>query len=318
MNPMSSGVRPTSKEKPPPWRQRQLLVVTGKGGVGKTAVAAALGGALAAAGRATLVVEVDPRESLNGFFEIPPSGGEPLRVRDRLWAQNLRPRQALDALVREKVRLGPWTENVLASPLYEQFADSAPGLKELAILGHALRIVRGEIAQIPEIETVVLDAPATGHGVALLEAPWLVSSVVDRGPLGRLGRELAGWIGDRHRCGVVAVTHAEELPVQEALELVERLGAPGVPAVEWVVLNGLLPSDEAAVPAAPLRRAWRQALATQGQEVERLRAGLAGRQDLAICCLPLVASDRGSEICDALRAGLAGPVRAALGKGPPR
>jgi len=298
------------------WRRRQLVVVTGKGGVGKTAVAAALGQALAAAGRRTLVLEVDPRESLNFFLETPPSGGDPLPVKERLWVQNLRPRQALDALVREKIHLGPWTANVLASPLYEEFAESAPGLKELAVLGHALRIVRGEIAQIPQAEIVVLDAPASGHGVALLEAPWLVSGVVDQGPLGRLGRELAGWIGDRARCAVVAVTHAEELPVLETLELVARLGRPGVPRVDWVIVNALLPTAKATVPAAPLRATWLEALARQREEMDRLRSGLAMETELPLLSLPLVASDHGPEICDALCAGLAGPAGLALGKPP--
>jgi anion-transporting ArsA/GET3 family ATPase len=123
--------------------RRQLLVVTGKGGVGKTVVSAILGRALAAAGRRTLVVEVDPRENLHQMMGLPPSGGDIVAAGPRLWVQNLKPRQVLDQIVREQLRLELLTRRVLDSPVYQHFATGAPGLKEMAILGHALRLLRG-------------------------------------------------------------------------------------------------------------------------------------------------------------------------------
>src|SRR6476661_883482 len=115
--------------------RRQLVVVTGKGGVGKTVVSATIGRALAAAGRRTLVVEVDPRENLHQMLGTPPSGGDILEAGPRLWVQNLKPQQVLDQVVREQLKLELLTRRVLDSPIYRQFAVGAPRLKELAILG---------------------------------------------------------------------------------------------------------------------------------------------------------------------------------------
>ncbi|MGH9362510.1 MAG: ArsA family ATPase, partial [Thermoanaerobaculia bacterium] len=124
-------------------RRRELLVVTGKGGVGKTTVAATLGKSLAAAGRRTLVLEVDPRENLHQMVGLPPSGGVIVPVEPRLWVQNLKPVEVLDAVVREQLKLEPLVRRVLDSPIYQHFALGAPGLREMAILGHALRLLRG-------------------------------------------------------------------------------------------------------------------------------------------------------------------------------
>jgi Mrp family chromosome partitioning ATPase len=231
--------------------RRSLLVVTGKGGVGKTAVAATLGRALAARGRRTLVVEVDPRENLHRMLGLAPSGGAILAAGPRLWVQNLKPRQVLDEVVREQVGIDLIAERVLRSPVYEQFAAGAPGLKEMAILGHAHRLLAGREPGAPELDLVVLDAPASGHGVVLLSAPQLVAEVVARGPFGKMAADLAALIADPARCGVVVVTQAEEMPVEEALELaaalVARIGRPP----ELLVVNGLYPP----APPAPVERA---------------------------------------------------------------
>src|SRR3954471_11192177 len=181
--------------------RRQLVVVTGKGGVGKTAISATLGRALAEAGRRTLVVEVDPRENVHQMLGVPPSGGEIVPAGERLWVQNLKPRQVLDEVVREQVKIEFLVQRVLGSSGYEQFAAAAPGLKELAILGHALRLQKRRQQGAPELDVVILDAPAPGHGVTLLTAPRLVSEVIHQGPFGRMAGELADWMADPERCG---------------------------------------------------------------------------------------------------------------------
>src|SRR4029077_732525 len=122
-----------------------------------------------------VVVEVDPRDNLHQMLGTPPSGGDIVQAEPRLWVQNLKPRQVLDDIVRDQLKLELLVRRVLDSPIYQNFATGAPGLKELAILGHALRLLRGiGPPGTPDLDTVVLDAPATGHGVALLAAPGLV------------------------------------------------------------------------------------------------------------------------------------------------
>jgi Mrp family chromosome partitioning ATPase len=277
---------------------RQLIVVTGKGGVGKTVVSATLGRALAAAGRRTLVVEVDPRENLHQMLGTPPSGGAIVAAEPRLWAQNLKPRQVLDQIVREQLRLELLTRRVLDSPIYQQFSTGAPGLKELAILGHALRLLRGlGEPGTPELDTVILDAPATGHGVTLLASPHLVTDVIKNGPFARMAGELAELIADPVRCGIVVVTQAEEMPVEEALELRTALRARVSRDPELLVINGLYP------PAPPasgtgeqkeneLVSLWRRRRLLNEREVERLKESWPGPR----AELPQLALDRGPEM----------------------
>src|SRR3954469_18876631 len=253
--------------------RRQLVVVTGKGGVGKTVVSATLGRALAAAGRRTLIVEVDPRENLHQMLGTPPSGGDILEAEPRLWVQNLKPRQVLDQVVRDQLKLELLARRVLNSPVYQQFATGAPGLKELAILGHAYRLLHGLAGPgAPEIDTVILDAPATGHGVTLLAAPALVSEVITNGPFSRMAGDLATMIADPERCGIVVVTQAEEMPVEEAIELRTALRDKVRRDPELLVVNGLYPQTPPAPPSE----------ASQGAENElvtlwRRRRGLNDR-----------------------------------------
>jgi anion-transporting ArsA/GET3 family ATPase len=271
--------------------RRQLVVVTGKGGVGKTVVSATLGRALAAAGRRTLVVEVDPRENLHQMLGTPPSGGDILEAEPRLWVQNLKPRQVLDQVVRDQIKLELITRRVLDSPIYQQFATGAPGLKEIAILGHAYRLLHGMGEPgTPEIDTVILDAPATGHGVTLLAAPGLVSEVITNGPFSRMAKDLATLIADPERCGIVVVTQAEEMPVEEAIELRTALRDKIRRDPELLVVNGLYP---AAPPEATseneLVSLWRHRRGLNERELARLRESWPGPR----VELPQLPLDRG-------------------------
>jgi anion-transporting ArsA/GET3 family ATPase len=279
--------------------RRQLLVVTGKGGVGKTVISAVLGQALAAQGRRTLVVEVDPRENLHQMMGTPPSGGDILQAGPRLWVQNLKPRQVLDQVVRDQIKLELIVRRVLDSPIYNHFSTGAPGLKELAILGHALRLLRGVGGPgTPEIDTVVLDAPATGHGVTLLASPSLVTDVITNGPFAHMAGELTQLIADPERCGIVVVTQAEEMPVEEALELRVALKERIRRDAEALVVNGLYP------PAPPgpeeqdneLVSLWRKRRRLNERELERLKARWEGPR----IELPQLPIDRGPALLAAL------------------
>jgi anion-transporting ArsA/GET3 family ATPase len=200
--------------------QLELLVVTGKGGVGKSTVSAALGAHLANRGRSVLLIEVDPRENLHQLLDTPPSGGEIVEAASNLWLQHLDPRELLDDLVREKLKVGALARKVLASPVHLHFTEGAPGLKQTAVFGRALRMIEGHgPKQLRQPDVVILDAPASGHGIAWMTAPQLVSEVISSGPIGHMAAEIATFLADRNRFGSIVVTTAEEMPVQESLEL---------------------------------------------------------------------------------------------------
>jgi len=298
--------------------RRGFVVVTGKGGVGKSTVSAVLArhltGAAAGAGarRRVLVVEVDPRENLHQLLGAAPSGGEIVDVGGGLSLQHLRPRAVVDRVIEERIRIGAVVRKVQASAVYEHFVDGAPGLKELAILEHARRLLDED-----RFDVVILDAPATGHGVSMLRAPLLVSEVVEGGPFGRIAGEIAALVADPERCAVVVVTQAEEMPVQEALELrramAEQLGPSGR-RPDLLIVNGLypaVPANQAALAGAPaeLVELWRRRRAVNVGELERLERewpeGAAERIELPLLPLP-----RGPELVAALGRCLGGRTEA--------
>jgi anion-transporting ArsA/GET3 family ATPase len=275
---------------------RKLVVVTGKGGVGKSTVAAALGRTLRAAGRTVLVLEVDPRENVHQLLGLPPSGGEIVQVEAGLYLQNLKPLRVLDDIVREQVRVGALARRVLESPIYRQLAASMPGLKELAVLSHAMRLAERQGAE--RFDVVVLDAPASGHGVSLLAAPLLISEAIAAGPLGRAAARLAAFVADAERCAIVVVTLAEDMPVEEALALSATLAGQVGRAPELLVVNGLYPELPSAAghrahPTLELARARRR---INDRELARLAASWTGPR----LRLPLLPIDRGPELVAAL------------------
>lgn len=286
---------------PPPWIGTSLagglVFVTGKGGVGKSAVAAAVSLVLSRAGQRVLLLEIDPRESLHAWLGVAPSGGERVAVAPRLALESLRPRSLVDRQVEERIPVRLLARRLLAHPMYQQFVDGAPGLEELAVLDHVERSLRGEF------DTVVLDGAASGHALGQLRAPELVAEVVHSGPFARLAARLEELVADPRRCRSVLVATAEEMPVEETLELAGSLaGALGRPAA-LLAINQLAPDDlPAARPgeAAPLAL-WRRRLALQERCRERLHAGWRG----AVVELPWLPLPRGAALARSLAERLA-------------
>jgi anion-transporting ArsA/GET3 family ATPase len=282
-------------------RSLQLIVVTGKGGVGKSTLAAALALTLTGRGRRVLTLEVDPRESLYQLFDVDPSGGQIVHVGPGLFIQNLQARAVLDQVVREQLRIGFLADRVLGSPVYQHFAEGAPGLKELAVLGHVTRVLRGlSGSEAPRVDTVVLDAPASGHILSLLAAPQLVSEVIADGPFGRMAREMAELISDAERCGIVVVTRAEEMPMQEAIELTGALERQLGRRPETILVNALYPVLQADAGASdpddPMLMVWQRRLEVNRRELERLRRAWSD----SLVELPMLPLERGPRLADAL------------------
>lgn len=159
---------------------------------------------------------------------------------------------------------------------------------------------------------MVLDAPASGHGVRLLAAPRLVAEVIRTGPFGALAGELAGFVADPERCGIVVVTQAEEMPVEEALELREALSAQLGREPELLVVNGLFPplGPGLEVPTPfedQLLTLWRHRRFLNERELARLARWWEGPR----VELPQLAMERGPELIAALQRLLAAGLAAA-------
>jgi anion-transporting ArsA/GET3 family ATPase len=189
--------------------------------------------------------------------------------------------------------------------VFEHFVDAAPGLKELGVLGHALRVIRG-IEPTPRgvPDLVILDAPATGHGVSMLAAPRVVSEVVDAGPFARLAGELAAFIADPQAVGIVLVTLAEEMPVHETLELRTALNARVGRDPDLLVVNAVYPPADQVRAGTTLPGAanlWRRRRDINDRELARLARHWSGDR----LVVPLVPRDPGPPLVAELSARLA-------------
>jgi anion-transporting ArsA/GET3 family ATPase len=216
--------------------ERRLLFVTGKGGVGKTAIAAALGQLAASQGARTLLCEVDAKGNLAGAFETGPTAFKEREIAPGLWAMSMDTEASLKEYLSLHLkvpllsRLGPLART------FDFVANAAPGVKEILVVGKLCYEVRER-----HYDLVVVDAPATGHIVGQLAAPQAMRDLVQVGKV----RDQTSWmldiLGDPTQTGVVIVATPEEMPVTETLELTARLRDETVVDVAAVVVNRVLP-----------------------------------------------------------------------------
>ncbi len=232
---------------------RRLLVVTGKGGVGKTTVAAALGLVAARAGKRTIVAEVARRGDVASAFDR--DGSEPfeeIELAPGLFHISIDPQDALEEYLRDQLPRGPLADLLARSRVFGLLAAATPGMRELLTVGKLW-----ELAQLDRrtpgadpYDLVVVDAPATGHGVAVLTAPRTFAAAAGAGPVARQGTKIDATLSDPAQTAVVAVARAEELAVTETGELRASLRQSMGLQIERVVANALDPDrfdDEEAV-----------------------------------------------------------------------
>jgi anion-transporting ArsA/GET3 family ATPase len=258
-------------------------VVTGKGGVGKTTVAAALGLVAARRGQRTIVAEVARRDDVSRAL-----GGEGIQEEELapgLHHVSIDPERAMELYLTDQLP-SALAELLSSSRTFTYLAAATPGMRELLTVGKVWELAQ-EDRRAPgatPYDLVVLDAPATGHGVAILSAPRTFARTARVGRIARQGRTIDAMVTDPARTGVIAVARPEEMPVTETLSLQDALRHEVGLDVGLVVANAVLPqrfsAAEAvaleAAPDGPEVRAARHAGArarAQRTQLRRLRRG---------------------------------------------
>jgi len=219
-----------------------IVLVTGKGGVGKTTTAATLGLAGVASGRRTLLVEVEGRQSFPRLFDTSPWDYQEREFRPGLWGTAI---DAADAVYEYLemyygIRRVQWLME--KSNAIDFVTASAPGLRDLLYVGKIYEIEKRRRSDGRRLyDLIVVDAPPTGRIVPFLGAPEAVTEIVRIGPIKRQAAQIGEMLTNPRRTTAVLVSLLEEMPVQEAIDGVGKLEAAGLTCGPIIVNQAISP-----------------------------------------------------------------------------
>jgi anion-transporting ArsA/GET3 family ATPase len=226
----------------PPLDGKRFVLVTGKGGVGKTTLCAAQAVALAARGKRVLVAMCNAKERLSTMLGVPPIGSDVVAVKDNVWAVNMLPEKAIEEYGRLVLRSRLLSKTLFDNKYLRTFLRAVPGMQEWSMLGKAWWHTTETLPDGRyKYDAVILDAPATGHGLDMLRVPMVILETVPAGILRRDAERALTLFRDPQACAIVLVTLPEEMPVTETIELSRALGEMRMP-VGHVFVNGVLPA----------------------------------------------------------------------------
>lgn len=220
---------------------KRLVLVMGKGGTGKTTIAAALGLVAARRGKRTVVVEVGEQDRLAALFGRRGGGHAEIELAPGLYGLSIDPRRAMEEWLRHQLRSGTLAGLLGGSRLFQLLTAAAPGVSELVTMGKIWDLAQLERRTGGTVfDLAIVDAPATGHGLALLNAPATYARIARAGPVARQARRIDEFTRDPLTTGLMATALPEEMPVTETLELEDRLAADSL-ALDAIVVNALFP-----------------------------------------------------------------------------
>src|SRR5947207_6344552 len=221
---------------------RNLIYITGKGGVGRSTVAAALALAASERGRRTIVCEVAGQGRLPDAFGRELEGPEELELSDGLFATSIDPQTALEEWLRTQVG-GAFVRLLAQSSAFQYFVAAAPGARELVTIVKVWELAQRERwdREAEGYDLVIVDAPASGHGVGMLRTPKTYGDLARVGPIRKQADQVTRFLRDRRRTAYLAVALAEEMPVSETLEVDRALREHVGGGLETIIVNGVYP-----------------------------------------------------------------------------
>ena len=261
---------------------KRVLLVTGKGGVGKTTVATALALEAASQGKRTLLCETQGSDAVPRLFGKTSRGYDIQPLQDKLFTMSIDGGKAIEDYIVQQVKVRALYKLVFRNRVMGPFMDAVPGLHDLTQLGKVFDLEREKSFGRPVWDLVIVDAPATGHGLTMLDSPKAMMELTVAGPFHENAKLVHDLFMDARKVGIVLVTLPEDMPVNETLDLYDRLGGYRK-QVELCVLNEVHadPIDperfarlKHALPSSAAALGERATARTQAQELarERLKA----------------------------------------------
>lgn len=243
---------PTIPPRGQPLDDLRFIYVTGKGGVGKTTVSAALARAMAARGKRILLCMCNAKERMSAMLGSAPIGSEIVHVAPNIDAVNMQPEKCLEEYGILMLKSKTLYDALFDNKYVRTFFHAVPGMSEWSMLGkawwHTTELLSGRTSDEREpppgdgwkYEVVIVDAPATGHGVDMLKVPKVILDVAPGGPLRRDADRAWRLFQDSSHSGVVIVTLPEEMPTNETIELSSAIRKLNLP-IPRLVVNAYLP-----------------------------------------------------------------------------
>ncbi len=232
---------------------KRLLFTMGKGGVGKSAVSCALTRLALERGKKLLLVQVNTQDKTSMYLGTPPADENVREVFPNLFSVNIQPPAALKEYVLLQVRLEMIYRLVFENRAVKYFLRAVPALNDLVVLGKIYyHVMQKDDAGQPLYDLVIVDAPATGHGLQLLRLPEVMIQAVQRGPVFREATNMLAMLRDPAITAINLVTLPEEMPVAESLEMYEKIRDELHMPMGYLFINGVYEkvldeSDEQAI-----------------------------------------------------------------------
>jgi anion-transporting ArsA/GET3 family ATPase len=217
--------------------------MTGKGGVGKTTLTAALGFYSSDREEDTLLVETHGLNHLGELLGVGKVGYRPKKIAPHLWLCQLDPEMTLEDYLLQQIKVQLIYNAVFKNKYVRHFLDAAPGLVELLTIGKiwALTQPKGVLGNLQTFHRVIVDAPSTGHGLSLLTVPEVVARAVRVGPLKTKSQQILDALRDPNYTMVWLASLPEELPVTETVEMAAKLTEQVKVHLGPILVNALWP-----------------------------------------------------------------------------
>lgn len=236
--------------------EKRILFVTGKGGVGKSTVAIALGIRAALEGKRAIVVEVASTENASRVFRQADVGFKEVEMANDLWAISIDPEDSMKEYVLLQLKVKAMRDLLFRSRMFTYLAAATPGLNELVTIGKIweLALPERKLKHGRRYDLVIVDAPATGHGISFLQSPRTFANIARVGPIHSQATQLQAMINDHRQTGSVIVALPEEMPVNETANLEAELTGDVDVAVDRVIMNALYPDRYTAKDLKAIKR----------------------------------------------------------------